>query len=121
MAIEIPGLNTDSGLDICDGDLKVYMSALRLYVSNIPMALDKMRNVSQETLNSYIISVHGVKSTSEIVGAEEIRKTAKELEAMGKAGDLAGIQALNNAFIKQTENILASIKSWLEKNNASGG
>ena len=120
MAVEIPGLNADSGLELCDGNLKIYLNALRLYVSNIPATLEKARNVSEETLRDYIVSVHGIKSTSEIIGAEEIRKTAKELEAMGKAGNLTGIQAINNAFIKNTEKLLAGIKSWLEKNDPSG-
>jgi len=119
MVVEIPGLNVKSGLDLCDDNVEIYVSALRLYVSNIPPALDKARNVSEETLRNYIISVHGIKSTSEIIGAEEINKTAKELEAMGKAGDLAGIQARNSAFIKNTENLLVSIRNWLEKYDAS--
>ena len=119
MAVEIPGLNADSGLELCDGNMKIYLSALRLYVSNIPAAIEKARNVSEETLRDYTVSVHGIKSTSEIIGAEETRKTAKELEAMGKAGDLAGIQARNSAFIKNTENLVAGIKSWLEKYDAS--
>jgi HPt (histidine-containing phosphotransfer) domain-containing protein len=119
MAVEIPGLNADSGLELCDGNLKIYLSALRLYISNIPATLEKVRNVSEKTLRDYTISVHGIKSTSEIIGAEEVRKTAKELEAMGKAGDLTGIQARNDAFIKNTENLVAGIKSWLEKYDAS--
>ena len=116
MAIEIPGLDTNKGLELCDGDMKTYISTLSLYISNIPQALDRMRNVSEETLRNYTISVHGVKSTSEVVGAEEARKTARELEAMGKAGDLAGILARNDDFIKYVEGLVAGIRSWLEKN-----
>ena len=116
MAIEIPGLDINKGLVLCDNEMKTYISTLRLYVSNIPPALDRMRNVSEETLRNYTISVHGVKSTSEVIGAEEVRKTAKELEAMGKAGDLAGILTRNDAFIKYVEGLVANIRSWLESN-----
>jgi hypothetical protein len=116
MAIEIPGLDTNKGLELCDGEMKTYISTLRLYISNIPLALDRMRNVSEETLRNYTISVHGVKSTSEVIGAEEARKTAKELEEMGKAGDLAGILARNGAFIKYVEGLVTGIRSWLENN-----
>jgi HPt (histidine-containing phosphotransfer) domain-containing protein len=116
MAIEIAGLDTNKGLELCDDEMNTYISTLRLYVSNIPAALDRMRNVSEETLRNYTISVHGVKSTSEVVGAEEARRTAKELEEMGKAGDLAGILARNDSFIKYVEGIVANIQSWLEKN-----
>jgi HPt (histidine-containing phosphotransfer) domain-containing protein len=116
MVVEIPELDTNKGLEQCDGEMKLYVSALRLYVANIPQILDKMRNVSVEALQNYTISVHGVKSTSDVVGAEEARKTARELEVMAKAGDLAGILARNDAFIKYVEGIVANIRSWLEKN-----
>ena len=120
MAIEIPGLNTNSGLELCDGNMDIYLRSLNLYISNIPATLEKMRNVTEETLRDYAVNVHGIKGSSEYIGAEEARKTAKELEMMAKGGDLAGVQARNDAFIKYVENIISGIKSWLEKNNASG-
>ena len=118
MAINIPGVDVHSGLDLCDGDLVMYLRFLRLYVTNIPATLEKIRNLSEETLKDYIISVHGVKSNSEMIGAEEARKTAQKLEALAKGGDLAGVLAQNKAFIKYVENLVDNIRSWLEKNNA---
>ena len=119
MNIEIPGVDVKNGLEICDGDTKIYLRFLRLYVSNMPSALDKMRNVSEETLQDYTVSVHGVKGISETIGAEEARKTAKELEMMGKSGDLVGILAQNAAFIKYAENLVNNIKNWLAKHDAA--
>jgi len=120
MSIEIPGLNTKSGLELCDDNMDIYLRSLRLYVSNIPATLEKMRNVTEKTLHDYAINVHGVKGSSEYIGAEEARKTAKELEAMAKGGDLAGVQARNDAFIKYVENIVSGIQNWLKKNDPSG-
>ena len=120
MAIEITGLNVNDGLALCGGDEGIYMNALRLYVSNIPSALEKMRNVSETTLQNYAVSVHGIKSTSEYIGAEEARSTAKQLEAMAKSGDLAGVQAKSDAFIQYVEQLVDRIRGWLEKNNATG-
>ena len=119
MAIEITGLDVKSGLELCGGDEGIYTNALRLYVTNVPPALDKMRNVSENTLQSYAVSVHGIKSTSEYIGAEEARSTAKQLEAMAKSGDLAGVQAKSDAFIQHVEQLIGRIRSWLEKNSAS--
>ena len=116
MAMEIPGLDTDSGLELCDNDMNVYLNSLRLYVSNIPASLQKMRGVSQETLKAYSIAIHGVKSMSQYIGAEEARKTAKQLETFARNGDLAGIQAQNEDFIKYAQNLIEGIQSWLEKN-----
>ena len=117
MTIDIPGVDVNKGLELCDGDMGIYLQAMRIYVSKIPAALDKMRNVSEGTLKDYTISVHGVKGTSEYIGAEEARKTAKQLEAMAKEGNLTGILAQNDAFIKYTEGLVSNIRSWLEKND----
>jgi HPt (histidine-containing phosphotransfer) domain-containing protein len=117
MAIEIPGINVKMGMELCDGDLSMYVHSLRLYISNMPSALENMRNVSEKTLHDYSISAHGVKSISEYVGAEEIIKTAKQLEGMAKDGDLAGVLAQNDSFITRAEKLVDNIKIWLKKNN----
>ena len=116
MAIEIPGLDVDSGLGLCDGNEKIYVNSLRLFVSSTPGSLEKMQSVSQETLEKYSVTAHSVKSMSEYAGAEEVRKTAKQLEAMAKSGDLAGVLANNETFIKYAEGIVDGVRSWLEKN-----
>jgi len=116
MAIEIAEVDANSGLELCDGNTEIYLNSLRLYLSSTPVALEKMRGVSQETLSTYAVTVHGVKSMSHYIGAEEARKTAKELEAMAKANDLAGVLAKNEAFIKYSEKIVDNVRNWLEKN-----
>jgi len=115
MAIEIAGLDVNSGLELCDGNKDIYVNSLRLYVSNIPKSLEKMKGVSEATLKDYAISVHGVKSISDYIGAQEVKKTAKELEAMAKAGNLAGVLAKNETFIKYAQNLVNNIRIWLEK------
>jgi len=120
MAIEIPGLDAASGLDLCDGNMAIYLNALRLYVSSIPADLEKMRGVSQETLADYAVTAHSVKSMSEYIGAEEARKNAKQLELAAKNGDWAGVSAQNETFIQYAQGIVGSVRSWLEKNAPSG-
>ena len=119
MTVEISGVDADRGLGLCDGDLEMYVRFLRLYVSNIPSTLEKIRNVSEETLNNYTINVHSLKSNSEIIGAEEAKKTAKELEIMAKSGDLVGVQARNAAFIEYVEDLLVNTQNWLKKYESS--
>jgi HPt (histidine-containing phosphotransfer) domain-containing protein len=116
MAIEIPGVDAASGLNLCDGDTNIYLNALRLYVSSIPESLEKMRGVSQETLGDYAITAHSVKSMSEYIGAEEARKTAKQLETLAKNGDWDGVLAQNEPFIQYAQGIVAGVQGWLAKN-----
>jgi len=117
MAIEIPGLDVKSGLDLCDGDEKIYLNSLRIFASSIPVDLEKMKAVSWETLGEYSVTAHSVKSMSVYIGAEESRKTAKQLEAMADAGDLDGILAINEKFIKYEEGLVNSVQKWLAEND----
>jgi len=118
MDLKISGINADSGLELCDGSEEIYIRSLRLYVSNMPGYLEKIKNVSKETLYDYAINVHGVKSISEYIGAEETKKKAKELELMAKGGDLAGVLAANEAFLQNARNLVDKVREWLEKNAA---
>jgi HPt (histidine-containing phosphotransfer) domain-containing protein len=74
-----------------------------------------MRSVSVETLADYKISVHGVKSTSESIGAQEARNMAAELESMAKAGDLPGVLGKNEALIRYVDDLLGNIRIWLKQ------
>jgi len=114
--IEIPGLNTASGLDLCDGNQKIYINSLHLFSTGTTEDLEKMKNVTRETLEEYSVAAHSVKSMSRYVGADEVRETAKQLEAMADAGDLEGILAKNEAFLKYALGIADNVRVWLEKN-----
>ena len=118
MRIKIPGLDVEKGLDLYDDDFDIYLTVLRSYVSNMPPVLDRLRHVSAETLADYAIAIHGVKGTSANIGAEETRKIATKLESMVKAGDLSGILAQNEAFLKHADDLLEGIRNWLKQYDA---
>jgi len=117
MAIEIPEVNSASGLDLCDGDMKIYLNSLRIFASSIPADLEKMKGVTKETLSEYSVTAHSVKSMSNYIGAEESRKTAKQLEALADAGDFDAVMAQNEAFINYAQGIVNNVRNWLESNN----
>jgi signal transduction histidine kinase/GAF domain-containing protein/DNA-binding NarL/FixJ family response regulator/HPt (histidine-containing phosphotransfer) domain-containing protein len=118
IVIEIPGVDTKKGLSLYVGDTDIYLPLLRSYVANTPGALEKLRNVSAENLQSYVITVHGLKGTSAGIGAEEIRAAALELENLSRAGDLQGILAKNGKLIADTEVLVSNVKAWLEQYDA---
>ena len=120
MDIKIPGVNVEKGLELCDGDKGIYVRFLSRYVTNMPENLSKLRNVSEETLKEYTINVHGAKGINEIIGAEEAAKMARNLEAMSKEGNLTGVLAQNEAFLKYADNLVENVQNWL-KNNVPGG
>jgi PAS domain S-box-containing protein len=117
--IGIPGVNTEEGLSLYVGDMKVYLPLLRSYAANTPGTLDKLRSVSEETLPAYVISVHGLKGTSAGIGAQAIREAAMDLETKSRAGDLQGVLAKNEELIRNTEIVVANIKAWLQQYDAA--
>ena len=119
MVINIPGIDTEKGLNLYGDDEEIYLIVLNSYVSNMPAVLEKIRSVSEETLPAYSISVHGIKGTSANIGAVNLQEQAAELERMAKAGNLAEILARNESFVKDVEDTIKGIETWLEQNPSS--
>ena len=111
---KIPGVNMDAGLDLYYGEMDIYISVFESFAVNTLATLDKMRNVAEDNLADYAINVHGIKSVSATIAAEDISARAKKLEMMAKAGDLAGVLAENSELIRDTEILVNDVKSWLE-------
>jgi len=114
--ITIPDVDSESGLRLCDSDVNIYTQSLRLFTTNIPETLDKIRNVTESTLRDYTARVHGIKGISVYIGAVKIIEAARELEEMGKKGDIAGILERNEGFIKSIEALIVNIQTWLKNN-----
>ena len=115
MELYISGVDTEKGLSYYGNELNIYLPLLRSYVLNAPLSLERLRTVTPETMDDYIIDVHGVKGTSASIGAETTMEAALNLEKMARAGDFDGIMANNELFIKNTEIIVANVKKWLDE------
>jgi HPt (histidine-containing phosphotransfer) domain-containing protein len=118
MDLCISGVNTEKGLTYYGNELDIYLPLLRSYISNTQQSIEKLREVTPETLNRYMISIHGLKGSSASIGAETTREAASNLEKMARAGDFDGVMANNESFIKDTEIIVANIKKWLDDYDA---
>ena len=118
MEVDIPGVENERVKKIYGKKFNIYLNVLRSYLDVVPKSLEEMSNVSKETLTSYVTNAHGVKSVSDFIGAEEARKMALELEMLGKAGDLSGIQAKNEAFIQYAKELIVNVQKYLAKIDA---
>ena len=117
VSISVPGLDTEKGLALYGGELETYLLVLQAFISNVFKVIEKLRNVSEESLANYAITVHGLKGMCASVGAEKAREAAYNLELKSKAKDLAGVLAGNEAFLDDVENLSSGIRDWLEKYN----
>ena len=114
MNIRIPGLDTEAGLSLYNGEKDVYIAVLRAYVPNVLKLMDALRHVSEKTLPGYIINVHGLKSISAGIGAENIREAALNLEYIARSGNLSGVLNGNEALLTNAGLLAANIQAWLE-------
>jgi signal transduction histidine kinase/CheY-like chemotaxis protein/HPt (histidine-containing phosphotransfer) domain-containing protein len=113
--IKIPGIETENGLALFDGNTEIYLLALQSYVNNTPAVLDKLRTVNKESLSEYTINVHGIKGVSANIGAEKLKIMAAGLEAMAKAGDVQGLSVWNEPFLEYADNLIETIRDWLKE------
>ena len=113
-SINIPGLDFEKGLDVFEGEMDDYVSALYSFLKNTPEVIEKLRGVTEENLPEYAVNVHGLKSISAWICAESIREGAAELEALAKAGDFSAVAARNDTFLNDTSVFLNELKTTLE-------
>jgi CheY-like chemotaxis protein len=115
LPFEITALNTGRALALFDYDMETYMSALRSYTETVPELLDKLRNVTGETLPDYAINVHGLKSASRWISADSVQAKAASLEILAKAGVFAGVTALNEELLNETEKLIQDLRHKLDQ------
>jgi PAS domain S-box-containing protein len=110
------------GIDIQAGNAryqeKMYFEVLRSYCVHTPILLEKLRhckneNLSDETLNEYTVTVHGIKGASAGICAEAAAKMADNLEQAGRKKDKQYIQTHTDPFIETIEQMLEKLKKFM--------
>jgi hypothetical protein len=125
--VEHQGINSSSnmldgwqveGVDLSAGRKRFYseenyLQIIRSYCVHTPALLEKLQDVSPETLKNYAITVHGLKGSSYGICAMEAARHAEILELAAKAGDFETISSKNEAFIESIRKLLADLGELL--------
>ena len=105
-------INTELGIEYCGGDEDFYAEMLQDYVDG-----DKTELLNQyleaENWTDYRVQIHAVKSTSLMIGAEELSAHAKELELAAAQGDGAAVKAGHAAVLEEYKKLLDMIREAL--------
>ena len=108
---KIEGLNYEKGIAMTGNSMDLYMNALKAFHEDGLEAIGKIISYTETgNLSLFTTSVHGLKSASQSIGAEEIAETAKALEAAGRDGNLTYIKTNTPEFLQNLESLLNSIK-----------
>ena len=108
-------LNTEEGLGYCMDDPKLYLEMILDYIHSDRCALLE-KAYAAGNWKSYRVSVHALKSTSRMIGADEIFPMALELENASADGDTETICAGHGILMKKTEALQANLAAVLSEN-----
>jgi signal transduction histidine kinase/CheY-like chemotaxis protein/HPt (histidine-containing phosphotransfer) domain-containing protein len=91
-ALNIEGLDVESGLRRTGGSMKNYREVLRIYCRDAESSLPALENITEDKLADFTIRAHALKSASANVGAAALSAEAAFLEEAGKKRDLRVIR-----------------------------
>jgi hypothetical protein len=113
-----PFLNTAEGLGYCMDDPKLYVEMILDYVNSDRCTLLKKAYAARDW-KSYRVSVHALKSTSRMIGADEIFPMALSLENAAADGDTDKILAGHGILMEKTEELQVSLAAVLSRNKTA--
>ncbi len=111
----IPGFSLTDGLALCDDNLNILLSVIRVYVKAASKTIRKLSDafVSKDDY-TYGIEAHGLKSASRSIGANTFSDKAKSMEHECKSGHWEYILAHHVSFISEYEDLLRWLREALE-------
>jgi len=110
----IPNVDTAKGIAMLRGKLDLYKKVLSMFCADADERLPQLQKTPEpDTLPSFIINVHSLKSASAAIGAQEVSSQAAELEAAGKAEDTAFISEHLPCFTEHLAELVKNIRAAL--------
>ncbi|MCR4990959.1 MAG: response regulator [Lachnospiraceae bacterium] len=94
-------------IDIYDGmahciNKDVYINVLESYYDSIDETMSELNSfLAEEDVENYTIRIHAVKSTSKMIGANELGRKAELLEMAGHKGDFVCLHDNHKAFMEE--------------------
>ena len=111
LARMVDGLDVRKGLERFGGDKATYLDVLQSFVTHTRPLLETVAKVSRDSLNSYAITIHGMKGSCRGICAERAGDQAEALELAAKDGDLDFVQEHNAVFIATASKLLDDLQA----------
>ena len=110
------GIRPETGLFFCQGDEELYHSLLREYAQNASgKASDMERFYKEQNWKDYAILVHALKSTSRMIGAEQLSGLAAALEDAANRNDVVTITGSHADLMRQYDAAAGAVRSSLKE------
>jgi HPt (histidine-containing phosphotransfer) domain-containing protein len=113
--VKIPGVDTAKGIIMTGGKERSYRAVLSMFRKDAEERLPALQAVPcAQALPLFITQVHALKSASASIGAADVSALAAELEAAGKAGDMALVGNRLPVFAGKLAELVKGISAALE-------
>ncbi|MDE5742193.1 MAG: response regulator, partial [Oscillospiraceae bacterium] len=84
----IPNVDVRAGLALCGGSAEAYIAVMKTFTETARESILRIENYAQNrNYKDYTIEVHGLKSSSLSIGANELSEMARQLEMAGRRED----------------------------------
>jgi len=111
---DIEGLDFEAGVARFGGNPKLYAKIIKTFIDNIGPHLDKLAELTRESLPDYAIEVHGVKGSLYGISANKEGDMAKDLEIAAKGDDYDTVLAGNVPFIDSVRELTVKLQAVLD-------
>jgi CheY-like chemotaxis protein len=112
------GIDTGAGLRYSQRDVELYHTLLKQYVKEASSKQEKINSYYKDKdFKNYEILVHALKSTSRMIGAQDLSDRAKKLEDLSKAGGTAITGEMHDSMMAMYKKITAAIAKSLDLDN----
>lgn len=107
-------LDIPMAVESAEGDKDCVIFLFESFRDNVDKnKTDIVSSYEKEDYSNYTIFVHALKSTSKMIGAQNLSEMARKMEESGKAGDFDYIKANYDAMIAEYDAVVAEINDYL--------
>ncbi|GHV66940.1 hypothetical protein AGMMS49928_02820 [Spirochaetia bacterium] len=117
---KIEHFDADGGLKRFGDDAEMYLDVLKSYARNTPPLLETIDSGDPADVADYAVIVHGIKSSSRSIGADELGDMAEKLEHSSRAGDFVYVNAHHGEFMRAAGNLIMGLNTVLARFTQDG-
>ena len=106
--------NKEIILELVDGDLELLAEIVELFLDSSATQMGEIRKaVSENNAQALVASAHSLKGAIGNFGPSEAYEEAKNLEMLGRSGELQGAAEMLEKLEKQMEQFIPELKGLL--------
>ncbi|WP_049946302.1 HD domain-containing phosphohydrolase [Butyrivibrio sp. WCD2001] len=109
-----PDMNVTAGLDFCMGDEEFYLSQVEMFADS-DKGTELAGFLENRNWESYLISVHSLKSTAKTIGADSLSEEALAIENALKEGRYESVTKGHGALKTHFDELCIALKKGLDE------